>query len=51
MKDKTEMAMIPFIAHMARMHKAEMRERRLKKLLLITNIFWLVVLALWRIVG
>ena len=51
MKDKNEMAMIPFIAHLARMHQAEMREQRLKKLLLLSNIFWLVLFAAWRIVG
>ncbi len=51
MKDKTEMAMIPYIAHLARMHQAEIRESRLKKLLLLSNIFWLIVCVLWRVVG
>ena len=51
MENKTDMAMIPFIAHLARMHKAEMRERRLKRLLILSNVFWLIVCLLWRVVG
>ena len=51
MKEKNEMAMIPYIAHLARMYKAEKRERRLKRLLILTNVFWLIVCLLWRVAG
>ncbi len=42
----SDMAQIPYIAHLARMHKAKKREQRLKKLIIITNVFWIVTVAL-----
>lgn len=48
-----EMAQIPYIAHLARMHKAYKREleleeknKRLKLLLKITNIIWGVIVGM-----
>jgi hypothetical protein len=42
-KNKTDIAQIPYITHEYRMHKAYEREKRLKCILIATNVLWAVV--------
>lgn len=42
----SNMAQIPFIEHKKRMYKAYCRERNLKLLLIISNVFWVLIALL-----
>lgn len=43
-----DMAQIPYIAHKARMYQAYKREKRLKIILLVTNMLWGILFLVTR---
>jgi hypothetical protein len=43
-----DMAQIPYIAHLARMYKAHQREKRLKIMLVATNVLWGILFLVTR---
>ena len=45
-KSKIDMAQIPYIEHEYRMYKAYEREKRLKLILLGTNVLWVLAVIL-----
>lgn len=42
MKKTNNMACIPYIAHLKQMHDAYKREKRLKRILVLSNVLWTV---------
>jgi hypothetical protein len=47
MKIVDDMAHIPYIAHLKRMHDAYKREKRLKRLLVLSNALWIAAAAVF----
>ena len=47
MKIVDDMAHIPYIAHLKRMHEAHTREKRLKGFLILTNVLWAVMAVIF----
>lgn len=48
MCEKPDMAQIPYIEHKKRLFKAYQRERRLLKIAIFSNLFWLLLFC-WMI--
>lgn len=48
--NKPNMYTISYIAHCKRMYKAQIREKRLKGILILSNILWLILAVLIAVV-